>query len=210
MKFKRNLTVLLSGVLSLMLFAGCSGNDANADAKNDAQDAASVENEVSQPDWETWVYEDEYIRYEMPVGWEKNSDYSSDEMKFSFFIMEEPPSNTPSNVNVQVLNLDNNEPMDYADPAVQEDFHQFLLSEDGVPLEGVEDGTFVAEQINGQWVYSLSFERQAENGAMVRQTAYFPMELDYSIVIWATDFKDNCTPAVEDIAKHICATLEVL
>ena len=116
----------------------------------------------------------------------------------------------PSNVNVQISSLQSNSKnIDYSDEEIKEDFHEFLLSSGQLPEEA-QNGAYFTEEINGVWVYYLTFDREAQDGTSAKQTIYLPMGLDYSIVIWATDFNDGCTPKADDVAKHICATLEII
>lgn len=204
MKFHGKFAVVMSGMLSLMLLAGCAGQE-QAPPSDDATQ------EVAQTEWETQVYEDEFLRYEIPANWAKNEEYSISDMRLAFFTEKDPAAEASSNVNIQVLSLDNqSKDMDYSDPEVQKEYHEFLLSPQGLPQKEAQSGEYNVEQIAGVWVYSLSFDRETSNGTMVTQTAYFPMGLDNAIVLWATDFKDNCTPSVEEVAKHMCATLEIL
>lgn len=173
-----------------------------------ATDAAAVDE--SQITWETQTYEDDYLSYEIPANWQKHEN-SNDEMRLTLFTEKEPATEMPSNICVQILSLQSqSKDFDYADPEIQELYHQFLLSPDARLVAEAQDGEYVAEQIGGTWVYSLSLTRETDDGTMVRQTGYFPMGLEYSLVIWATDYQDGCTPPVEEIAKHICETLCIL
>lgn len=74
----------------------------------------------------------------------------------------------------------------------------------------MQNKEYWTEQIGGTWVYSLRFTRETEDGTMVQQTGYFPMGLDYSLAIWATDYRDGCSSSVEEIARYICETLQIL
>lgn len=212
MKHNRKWAVVC-GILCLALLGGCTQQETTAPEETQQQtqqqtaDTAQTENAAQ---WETQVYEDDQLRYEIPANWVKNEEYSNSDMMFTFFCPQDTTSETPSNVNIQVLSLDNqSKDMDYADPEIQEQYHEFLLSANGIPQEEAKNGEYTTEQIGDTWVYMLSFPRTAEDGTIVQQTAYFPMGLDYSIVLWATDFKDDCTPSVDEVAKHICATLEL-
>lgn len=170
-----------------------------------AEPAGQVE-KAAEADWETQTYEDDFLSYEIPASWEKNEAYSSEELQVALFT---PKDGGPSNVNVQLLSLQNrSKDFDYGDPEIQEEYHAFLLSPDsGLPQEA-QDSTFAAEQIGGTWVYSISFARDAGGGTMVQQTCYLPMGLEYSVSIWATDYGDGCVPGVEDVARQICETLQ--
>lgn len=212
MRHHPRLLAFLSALLALTLLAACSekGPDAASDEKEPTP-PVKEETEVPAPEWETWVYQDDSLRYELPAGWAKNETYSSDQMRLAFFTMEHPTTETPSNVNIQILNRNNqSQDFDYSDPEVQADFHDFLLGPDGLPQKEAQTGTYSAKKIQDLWVYSLSFSRDRGDGVMVQQTCYFPMGLPYSISIWATDFQDDCSPSVEEISEHICATLEIL
>lgn len=217
---KQALKISAAFVLIFAMLTGCAAKDQQATSAPSANTENKAEKpkedtkksepkQAPQPDWETQVYEDDYLRYEIPANWVKNESYSNNQMRLSFFTEKEAKTETPSNVNIQVLHLNNSNGIDYADPQVQKEFHEFLLSPDGLPQKEAQNGVYAVEQINDIWVYSLSFPRDAGNGTIVQQTVYFPMGLDHSIVIWATDFKDNCTPTVTEIAKHICATLQL-
>ncbi len=219
MKIKHMGTILLGGTLSLLLLAGCAGDDAQADAgassaAGNASERSVVEEvppeqpEESAVEWETQPYEDAYLSYEIPATWAKNAEYSSDQV--AFFTEQAPKTETPSNVIVQVLSLQSrSQDLDYSDPEIQKMYYEFLVSEAGGLPEGIQDKEYMTEKINGTWIYSLSFTRDAGDGTMVRQTGCFPMGLPYTLVIWATDFQDGCTPLVDEVAKHIGATLSI-
>lgn len=218
MKPKYPLIVLLSGALSLLLAAGCSGqapqsqpssSSAGVSASSGASAASSATSSASsQPTWETQQYEDEYLSYEIPANWAKNEEYSSSDLRLAFFTEKDSASAMPSNVNIQVLSLQNrSKDMDYSDPEIQKQYYEFLMSQDSLPLGDAKDITYYTEEIGDRWVYMLSFSRTADDGTEAQQTAYFPMGLDYSLVLWATDFNDGYTPTVDEVAKHICATL---
>lgn len=201
----------VSGSLFLLLLAGCAGDPQSTSAPTGSAPSSEViAADQSQPTWETQEYEDTYLSYEIPAGWKKHEN-SSDDMRLTLFTQQEPTTDMPSNVCVQILSLQSqSKDFDYADPEIQELYHQFLISSDSGLTAEAQDGEYATEQIGDTWVYSISFAREAEDGTMVQQTGYFPMGLDYTLAIWATDYKDGCTPPVEEIAKHICETLCIL
>lgn len=211
MKSSNVIRTFISGSLFLLLLAGCAGTPQSVSAPADPEPSSDeIVADPSQPTWETQVYEDKYLSYEIPANWQKHEN-SSDEMRLTLFTQQEAATATPSNVSVQILSLQSqSKDFDYADPEIQELYHQFLISPDSGLTSEAQDGEYVAEQIGGTWVYSISFAREADDGTMVQQTGYFPMGLDYSLAIWATDYQDGCAPPVEEIAKHICETLHIL
>lgn len=171
----------------------------------------TVHPEMDQPDWETQEYTDTYLSYEIPADWAKNETYSSPEYGLTLFTEQEPAVEMPSNVTVQILSLHNqSKDFDYSDPEIQEQYHQFLISPDSGLTPEAQDGEYNVEQVAGTWVYSIRFTRETDGGVMVQQTGYFPMGLDYSLAIWATDYQDGCTPSVDEVAVYICQTLKLL
>lgn len=202
---------LVSGSLFLLLLAGCAGSPQSAPAPTDAGPTSDeVVADQSQPTWETQVYEDEYLSYEIPASWQKHEN-SSDDMRLTLFTQQDPATETPSNVCVQILSLQSqSKDFDYSDPEIQKLYYEFLVSPESGLTEEAQGGEYWTEQMDGTWVYSIRFSREAGDGTMVQQTGYFPMGLDYSLVIWATDYQDGCTPPVDEIAKHICQTLCIL
>lgn len=205
--------VILCGVLCLSLLGGCTQQETPDETQQDTQQETqqdTAQTDANTSEWETQVYEDDYLRYEIPANWVMDEAYSYPDMMFTFFHQKDTTTETPSNVNIQILSTDNqSKDMDYADPEIQKQYHEFLLSTEELPQEAAESGVYTTEQIGDTWVYMLSFPRTAEDGTTAQQTAYFPMGLDYSIVLWATDFQDDTTPNVDEVAKHICATLEL-
>lgn len=211
MKFSKMIRTFVSGSLFFLLLAGCAGSSQSSTAPTGSQPASDrIEADQSQPTWETQVYEDTYLSYEIPADWQKHEN-SSDELLLTLFTPQEAATATPSNVSVQILSLQNqSKNFDYADPEIQKAYYEFLTSPgSGLPTE-MQDKEYWTEQINGTWVYCITFARDAEDGTMVQQTGYFPMGLDYSLAIWATDYQDGCNPPVEEIAEHICETLQIL
>lgn len=202
------LTIILSFNLSC---SGCSNNPKSTTGNNNNSSVSfSTKETYPKPDWETQTYEGKYLKYELPKNWSKNDANSVDEINLDFFTQTDATSQTASNINIQVVNLQSNSKnIDYSDEQVQKDFHKFLLSSGQLPKEA-ENGKYFTEEINGIWVYYLTFDRETQDGSSAKQTIYLPMGLDYSIIIWATDFNDGSTPKVDDIAKYICATLEII
>lgn len=192
---------------SLLLLAGCAGGPQGS---SDPAGSASASGSQSGPAWETQVYEDAYLSYEIPAGWQKHES-SSEALRLTLFTPQEAPTDTPSNVNVQILSLQNrSRDFDYSDPEIQKAYYEFLVSPDGGLPADAAIKEYWTEQMGDTWVYSIRFDREAEDGTLVQQTGYFPMGLDYSLAIWATDYQDGCTPPVEEIARHICETLRIL
>lgn len=215
-----NLKLVSALAISLTLTlvsTGCSNapttnyTKSSSVSSNIEESKSDLKNETyPKPDWETQTYQGKYLKYEIPKNWSKNDANSVDELKLDFFTQTDTTSQMPSNVNIQILNLkSNSKNIDYSDEVTKKDFYDFLLLSGQLPEEA-QTGTYFTEEINGTWVYCLTFERKVSDDIYAKQTAYFPMGLDYSIAIWATDFNDNCTPKVDDIAKYICATLEII
>lgn len=162
--------------------------------------------------WEEKNYQDSYLSYRIPESWEQNASQSNEEMMFAFFQSNDPKVTYPSNVNVQITQLNTGEHqngIDYGDKEIQEEFHQFLITEMGLPAEAA-DGTFTVTEAKGSvYIYSLGFDRKATDNTTVHQTVYLPMNLEHSIVIWATDFHEGAAVSADDAAKRICETLEI-
>ena len=160
-------------------------------------------------DWESTAHEDEYLSYEVPAGWEEKPDSSNAAQRFTFFWPRQTSTEFPSNVNIQITSLEPAEQfIDYGDPEIQEEFHQFLLTNGGLPAEA-KDGVFTVYQGPDCYFYALTFDRKAEDGTPVTQTCYAVVGLDYSAVIWATDFGDGVSPTADETALHMCATLAI-
>ena len=211
MKSSGMIRTLVSSSLFLLLLAGCAGSpQVSSDLTGSALSSEEIAADQSQPTWETQVYEDTYLSYEIPANWKKHEN-SSDELRLTLSTPQDAATATPSNVSVQILSLQNrSKDFDYADPEVQKAYYEFLTSPDsGLPTQ-MQDKEYWTEQIGDTWVYSLRFTRETDDGTTVQQTGYFPMGLDYSLAVWATDYQDGCTPPVEEIAKHICETLQIL
>lgn len=212
----------LALTIGLSLALACTACSNNQKSKTEDNKSSSISSSTEQdkndlikktypkPDWETQTYQGKYLKYEIPKNWSKNDDNSIDELKLDFFTQTDTTSEMPSNVNVQISSLQSNSKnIDYSDEEIKEDFHKFLLSSGQLPEEA-QNGAYFTEEINGVWVYYLTFDRETPDGVYAKQTIYLPMGLDYSIIIWATDFNDGCTPKVDDIAKYICATIEII
>lgn len=211
MRCSHMIRTFASGSLLLFLLAGCGSSLQGTSAPTgSAPTSDGTAADPSQPTWETQEYADAYLSYEIPADWQKHEN-SSDQLRLTLFTPQEAATATPSNVSVQILSLQNqSKNFDYADPEIQKAYYEFLTSPDsGLPTE-MQDQEYWTEQINSTWVYCITFARDAGDGTMVQQTGYFPMGLDDSLVIWATDYQDGCTPPVKEIAEHICETLEIL
>lgn len=203
------LVLCMSVILTVMSFTGCQ-SESGGDQSSDSDNSEKVLSDVS---WEVQVYSDDYLSYEIPADWARSDEYSNSERKFEFFQHKDSPSEFSSNVNIQITKLntgDQQNKIDYSSEEVQQDFHAFLLQEMGMPNEA-NDGEFkVIKSNEGKYIYSLSFERIASNNVLVRQTVFFPVNMEHSIVVWATDFADNVNPPADEVAQHICETLKVI
>lgn len=219
MKANHRLIALLSGLSLAVLLVGCGAPKDSTDMQNDAaqssqagqqtpdKDTAKTAHEVT---WETQVFEDGKVSYEIPADWKKNDENSNAEANINLFHDKKTQTNKPSNVVVVILNTENEQDLDFADPAIQKEFHDFLISPSGLPQPEAQTGTFAAEQIGDIWVYSLGFDRVVEGGQTVHQTVYYPMGLEYFLEVCATNFYDETPIDVNEVAKHICATMEIL
>lgn len=161
-------------------------------------------------DWETQDYADEYLSYELPASWQYDENFSDESSRLAFFTPSDSASESPSNINVQVLSLKNDtRDLDFSDPDIQESFHQFLLTEN-LPPEA-EDGTYtVYQRPDGLYVYAIDFDREMSEDMTIHQTGFYIMGLDITVSVWATDWHDNCTPALADVAHRLCATLTLV
>lgn len=189
-----------------------SGKDALADKSVQGKNGEDTPLRPNAAGWEEKNYQDSYLSYRIPESWEQNASQSNEEMMFAFFQSKDPKVTYPSNVNVQITQLNTGEHqngIDYGDKEIQEEFHQFLITEMGLPAEAA-DGTFtVTEAKGGVYIYSLGFDRKAMDNTTAHQTVYLPMNLEHSIVIWATDFHEGAAVSADDAAKRICETLEI-
>lgn len=189
-----------------MASSGADSSQAREEPSARLTDAAVIDAAIA---WETEEYQDDYLTYDIPAGWERNAGFSNDANRFTFFTPSQGDTETPSNVNVQINSLSNqSRDMDYGNPEIQSLFHQFLLTEGGLPSEA-EDGAFTVYQAQDFYVYSIAFPRTVNGGAQVEQAVYLPVGLDYSVTIWATDWKDGASPSAAQAAEHICATLQL-
>lgn len=207
MKGFKKIAILCFTAILMLNMMGCQNDEKKENSSGTPQgDTNSMDTAV---DWETKEYEDTYLKYEIPSNWELNPNYSNEGMRLVFFASSEASSGNPSNVNVQVTSLkSNSKNLDYGDASIQDEFHDFLISEAGLPNEA-KNGVFKVFQTADFYVYTISFSRVTDSGIKVQQTAYIPVGLDYSIIIWATDWKDNTSPSVEEVAMHLCNTLQI-
>ena len=219
MKFrKRSAWVLVGG---LLLLTACAPSDAStkaapepAQAVDDNAVAEKGDQNITQIDtavsWATTVYEDEYISYEIPESWVMSPENSNEKTRLTFFIPKETTTDRPSNVNIAITLNNSTKDLDYGDPSIQADFHDFLNSLVGEDLpEEAADGVFTVYQSDVGYVYALAFDRPVDETITAHQTFYGIMGLDYGITIWATDWKDGCSPSVDEIAQHICSTIQI-
>lgn len=196
-------------ILMAINFTACQ-SDSNNGQTSASDDSNKVSSGVS---WQAQEYSDDYLSYEIPVAWARSEEYSNRERNFAFFQAKGSQNEFSSNVNIQITKLntgDQQNKIDYSSEEVQQDFHEFLLQQMGMPKEAGEGEFKVVKSDSGRYIYSLSFERMASNNTLVRQTVFFPMNMEHSIVVWATDFSDNVNPPVDEVARHMCETLKVI
>ena len=167
-----NLKSFISLAISLGLTLFCTGcsNTPKSTAKNNNNSSVSFTTKENKddstketypkPDWETQIYKGKYLKYEIPKNWSKNEAHSIEEINLDFFTSTDTTSEMPSNINIQISNLQSNSKnIDYSDEKIKEDFHKFLLSSGQLPEEA-QSGKYFTEEINGIWVYYLTFVRK--------------------------------------------------
>ena len=158
------------------------------------------------------IYEDEYLKYEIPSTWKKNDSYTDDSLNMTVFDPSSPITDMPSNINITINNFENGAELagtDYGDEEVQQNFYMFLLSQVGSQLpQEAGTGTFAVINIGDHYVYTLDYDREVD-GKVIHQKLYTPMGYDYTMAIYATDWADGENPSANQVAEHLIETLEV-
>lgn len=207
--------VLACAAAALLLgAAGCSAHGEQGQAPLDVPSVSGVQDmpDVSGDDstltavasWETKPYEDEYLQYELPVGWERSAAWSSAENQFTVFCTAGETASLPKIISVQINGL--NGKTGFTDLQAQLN-EQLGLTETDAENTEPKSTLKVYQTEGGTVVNSFTFWRQTKDGVAVEQNGYVPMGLYYSVAVWATDWDGDTSPTADEIARHLCATL---
>ncbi len=109
-------------------------------------------------------------------------------------------------IEISPNNINKKQPeIDYTDPEIQQEFIDFLKDNAEQRMGELQNPEVRIWQ--QPMTFILGYDRQAENGTLVRQTCYYPIASEYhSMVVYATDFKDEITPPLEEVVLHILST----
>ena len=89
MRSRDVIRAFVSGSLFLFLLTGCAGSPQNSSALAGSESSSDkMVAEQSQLTWETQIYEDAYLSYEIPANWQK-CENSSDELRLTLFTPRE-------------------------------------------------------------------------------------------------------------------------
>lgn len=144
---------------------------------------------------------------ELPENWEEDKEMGGHTTIF-FTDKSRAIDTQPSNVVIEISpnNINKKQPqIDYTDPKIQQEFIDFLKDNAEQRMGELQNPEVRIWQ--QPMTFILGYDRQAENGTLVRQTCYYPMQPEYhSMVVYATDFKDEITPPLEEVVLHILST----
>ena len=155
-------------------------------------------------------YEDRYLSYEIPVTWEQDELLSDDSIHCTGFGTTNPATDKSSSISILVEKFVNDAKLanvDFGDKEIQEAFHEYLMSNVGTTLPyAAADGDFSVITIGEHYVYILYYELVAGKN-VVHQKIYFPMDFDYTLTIYATDWLDGEQPSANQVVEHLIKTL---
>lgn len=184
--------------------AGAPEGSGSADA------GATIEIDDSQAptaSWETQTFTSGPFTFELPADWKEYGDMGSYTAMF-FTDASVDIASQPSNVVVEIMPTEPQEGVDYADPAVQDSFFEYIEA-DYLPPRSPENVAYSIWNGAAGTAYVVSFDRNADDGRTARQTVYFLMGLRFPVIVYATDFGEGMTPPVDDIARRVAATFRI-
>jgi len=157
-------------------------------------------------------YEDSYLSYEIPATWEQNKPLSKDSIYLTGFGPSNPATDKSSSISILIEKFVNDAKLanvDFGDKEIQNAFHEYLMSQvgDQLPNEAA-DGAFSVMIIEEHYVYTLSYEEKVRD-SIIHQKIYFPMDFDFTITIYATDWLDEEQPSANQVVEHLIKTLEI-
>ncbi len=199
-------------VLTVSL-SGCGAKTVGEADTPKSEQAGEDEPEDSEIDWEVRQYTGVQYTYEVPADWEEIQEMTDGTGVQAFFTKSSADLDAqPSNVIVEVLRqlTEEQKGWDYTDTQMQESFYEYVKTDLLKNRPGVSNTEFsVLETVNAV-VYVVDMERETDSGKTAHQTWYFPMGMDYSIILYATDLGDGIVPDVKSVAEHIIETMEAL
>ncbi len=216
----------LTAILLCLLLTGCQ--TANPDASQQAsssvqpqqqkqsdekqpepqsEDLPTPETPTDAPTWASYLFTTGPFSMELPENWEEDKEMGGHTTIF-FTDKSRAIDTQPSNVVIEISpnNINKKQPqIDYTDPKIQQEFIDFLKDNAEQRMGELQNPEVRIWQ--QPMTFILGYDRQAENGTLVRQTCYYPMQPEYhSMVVYATDFKDEITPPLEEVVLHILST----
>lgn len=184
-------------------------SDSTSEASDAADEGTTIEIDDSQAptaEWETQIFTSGPFTFELPAAWKEYADMGSYTAMF-FTDASVDIATQPSNVVVEIMPNETPQGVDYADPAVQDSFFEYMEQD----YLAQRDPSNVAYSIwNGAaaTTYVVACDR-VSSGRTARQTAYFLMGLRFPVIVYATDFGDGMAPPVDEIARRIAATFRI-
>lgn len=157
--------------------------------------------------WQTQTFTSGPFTFEIPAGWKEYGEMGSYTAMF-FTDASADIASQPSNVVVEIMPTEPQEGVDYADPAVQDSFFEYIEA-DYLPPRSPENVAYSVWNGAASTTYVVSFDRTADDGRTAHQTAYFLMGLRFPVIVYATDFGEGMTPSVDDIARRVAATFRI-
>jgi hypothetical protein len=190
-------TVYMTICLFLLcaLLAGCDTPSAPENSDKAPENAGAVKH-VEQGD----------IEYDIPGDWSK-SDMSTESV-YLYVSDNTDIAAEPSNVTVEVQYTGTESPsfeeLEGANMFDEEMVRQILSPQQ--PENVTIDPSFT---VPSGGVFQASYTLSAGAGKEVKQVLYLPVVDDYAILVYATDFGDDVTPSVQEVAKLIVGTLKL-
>ena len=177
----------------IIFLCGCSNNESKEVFKN-------------QYDWEAYQFTSGPFSFELPENWKEFTEMATRQTMF-FTDKDVDLNEKPSNVVVEIpessFGVENN--IDYSNKKIQKDFLEFL---EEMTYTNIPDLTnYQSKMVENPRVFIVEYDRMVDENTTVHQTCYYLTDKDYySAIIYATDFKDEMSPDINEVAMRIIQT----
>ena len=193
MKKMKKIIIMLSMLIAALTMVSCS------------KEAAKDEVVVEKPAFETQLIEDTGFTYEIPVGWAKVEGVTTNAGQTIYAPSSADLTKGTSSVNI-VISKVNSKAVSLEDFKTQAttELKKAILSKVSATATDFNFGDFKAPIAD---VFTMDYTTKI-SGITMKNTQYYPLIDNYTVVVTGTDIGDNYAEKTQDVAKHIVNTIK--
>ena len=189
--------------------------ETTATSESAASEETAADSEIKETafeeeiDFETNTFTDENLSYEIPVSWQEYPEMSQTSVRF-FTFTDADLDLMPSNVTVEVIGVTAQEDgfSNFGETTTYESFFGYISIMVLSSKSDLFNIQFSVWEASSRYVYIVEYDRDID-GSIIHQTCYYPMGFNGPVTVYATDFGDDISPDVNEVARHIALTFSI-